>query len=259
MLSTILDHKRGEVARARTRMPPGEIERRLEAAGPVLSLERALAGEGKPGRRIIAEIKRASPSKGVLRSDLDPVTWAVKYRRAGAAALSVLTDERFFRGSLSHLADIRSRVTDLPLLRKDFIIDAYQVLEARLHGADAVLLIVRAVEDVSLRRLLEEVRRQGMEALVEVHEEEDLARALGEGARLVGINNRDLKTFSVDTAVTERLMHRIPGDVVVVSASGIHSREQIESLASRGVRGFLVGEALVTAPDPEEKLRELVS
>jgi len=259
MLDAILDNKRVEVAQARKRTPRAELERRAWGAGPLRSLTGALAGPGGSGYRIIAEIKRASPSKGVLRQDLDPVTWAEKYRRAGAAALSVLTDERFFHGSLAHLADVRSRVTDLPLLRKDFIIDPYQVLEARVYGADAVLLIVRALDGASFRGLLEAVRGQGMEALVEVYEEEDLDRALAEGAGLIGINNRDLKTFSVDVAVTERLMQRVPEGVTVVSASGIHSPAQIASLASRGVKGFLVGEALVTAPDPEAKLRELVS
>jgi indole-3-glycerol phosphate synthase len=259
MLDAILENKRQEVARARTMVSAGQLERRLRGAGPVRSLTGAVAGQGGSGHRIIAEIKRASPSRGVLRADLDPVAWALKYRRGGAAALSVLTDERFFHGSLSHLADIRSHVTDLPLLRKDFIIDPYQVLEARVHGADALLLIVRALDHARLRDLMEAVRHQKMEALVEVYDEEDLDRALAEGASLIGINNRDLTTFAVDTAVTERLMPRVPDGVVVVSASGIHSPGQIASLAARGVKGFLVGEALVTAPDPEQRLRELVS
>jgi indole-3-glycerol phosphate synthase len=259
MLETILENKRAEVGQAKTRMPLPELERRLEDAAPARSLMQALAGKKGPGHRIIAEIKRASPSKGVLRSDLDPVTWGEMYQRAGAAAISVLTDEKFFQGSLSHLADIRSNVSDIPLLRKDFILDPYQVWEARFHGADAVLLIVRALDNASLRELLKTTHERGMEALVEVHVEEDLERALGVGARIIGINNRDLKTFTVDTAVTERLMERIPGDVVVVSASGIHGPEQILSLESRGVKAFLIGETLVTARDPEAKLKELVS
>jgi indole-3-glycerol phosphate synthase len=181
------------------------------------------------------------------------------YRSAGAVALSVLTDERFFHGSLAHLSDIRAQVGGLPLLRKDFLLDPYQVFEARFHGADAVLLIVRALDDATLLGLLKTTCELGMDALVEVHVEADLSRALDAGARIVGINNRDLKTFTVDTGATERLMERIPGDVVAVSASGIHRPEQIVSLESRGVRAFLVGEALVTAEDPERKLRELAS
>lgn len=260
MLSGILEHKREEVERARARAPAEELERRLLLdARPVLSLIRAVLERDRPGTRIIAEIKRASPSKGVLRADLDPVDWALRYRRAGAAALSVLTDERFFHGSLSHLAAVRARVTDLPLLRKDFIIDPYQVLEARGHGADAVLLIVRALDRTAFRGLLGAVGRAGMEALVEVYDEEDLDRALEEGVRLLAINNRDLKSFRVDTAVTERLLPRIPDGVAVVSASGIHSPAQVARLSSLGVKGFLVGEALVTAPDPEKKLMELAS
>jgi len=259
MLETILENKRAEVGQAKARMPLQELQRRLEDAAPIRSLTRALTAHEGAGHRIIAEIKRASPSKGVLRSDLDPVAWAGMYRRAGAAAVSVLTDARFFKGSLSHLADIRSHVPDVPLLRKDFIIDPYQILEARFYGADAVLLIVRTLDDASLRGLLKATHELGMEALVEVHVEADLERALGEGARIVGINNRDLKTFTEDTSVTERLMERIPGDVVAVSASGIQRPEQIVSLESRGVKAFLIGEALVTAEDPEAKLRELVS
>ncbi len=259
MLEKILENKRAEVEQARARMPLPELKRQAADVAAPLSLSGALSGKTGTGHRIIAEIKRASPSKGVLRADLDPVTWAGKYQRAGAAALSVLTDERFFQGSLSHLADIRSCVTDLPLLRKDFLIDPYQVWEARFHGADAVLLIVRALDDPMLRQLLETAREAGMEALVEVHVEQDLDRALGEGARIIGINNRDLKTFTVDTAVTERLMERIPDDVTAVSASGIDRPEQILSLEAKGVKAFLIGEALVTAEDPEEKLRELVS
>jgi len=171
----------------------------------------------------------------------------------------VLTDERFFQGSLEHLAGIRATVPDLPLLRKDFLIVPYQVWEARCHGADAVLLIVRALTDPLLRRLLDATGEAGMEALVEVYLEQDLDRALEAGARIVGINNRDLSRFTVDTAVTERLVPRVPGHVIAVSASGIDRREQIVRLEALGVRAFLIGEALVTAADPEARLRELVS
>jgi len=259
MLDTILENKRREVDEARRRMPLAELERGLAGAPPVRSLHRALTAEAGERHRVIAEIKRASPSRGDLCPGLDAAALAGMYRRGGAAAISVLTDERFFRGSLSDLAAARRGAPELPLLRKDFIIDPYQVSEARRHGADAVLLIVRALDDALLRDLLQATRGLRMEALVEVHAEDDLDRALREGARVVGINNRDLRTFTEDTGVTERLMKRMPRDVAAVSASAIHRREQILWLEGLGVRGFLVGEALVTHRDPETRLRELVS
>jgi len=257
MLQEILSHKQKEVQRARQRLPMKVLEERLEDLSPPHSLLQAIGNEKGPKHRIIAEIKRASPSKGVLRADLDPGPLSERYRRAGAVALSVLTDERFFHGSLDHLREVRRRV-DLPLLRKDFILDPYQIYEGRLYGADAVLLIVRALHPDQLKPLLKVVLSLGMEALVEIHGEEELTVALEAGARIIGINNRDLATFQVDLSTTERLMPRIPKDVFVVSASGIQTREQVDLLESKGVKAFLVGEALVTAPDPEEKLRELV-
>jgi indole-3-glycerol phosphate synthase len=257
MLEAILAHKRAEIEEARQRQPVEMWEEQACCVDPPRSLSERITDVRGPAHRVIAEIKRASPSKGVLRQDLDPLQWARRYERAGAVGLSVLTDERFFRGALEDLARIRGHV-DLPLLRKDFLIDPYQVYEARGSGADAVLLIMRVLEDESFARLLGLTRELGMEALVEVHDERDVARALEGGARLVGVNNRDLSTFTVDLSVTERLLPRFPPEVVVVSASGIQNQEQIRSLESRGVRAFLVGEALVTAEDPEEKLRELV-
>jgi len=258
MLDKILANKRLEVKEAKELRPVGTLEEEAGRMDPPRSLIHRITDARGPAHRILAEIKRASPSKGVLREDLDPVDWAGRYVRAGAVGLSILTDQKFFKGSLDDISRIREHV-DLPLLRKDFLIDPYQVVEARASGADAVLLIMRILEDDPFADLLAKVREAGMEALVEVHDEKDLQRALAQGTRLLGINNRDLSRFQVDLAVTRRLMPGIPSDVVVVSASGIHGPEQVRSLESEGVKAFLVGEALMTATDPEEKLRELVT
>jgi indole-3-glycerol phosphate synthase len=257
-LEEILARKRGEIKEAKGRRSIETLEEQAGRQDPPRSLLERITDVRGPAHRIIAEIKRASPSKGLLREDLDSAQWARRYAGAGAVGLSVLTDERFFKGSLDDLSRIRQDV-DLPLLRKDFLVDPYQVHEARAWGADVVLLIMRILEDAQFADLLGLARDLGMEALVEVHEERDLDRALAEASRLVGINNRDLSNFTVDLSVTRRLMPRIPSDVVVVSASGIHTQEQITSLEAEGVRAFLIGEALVTADAPEEKLKELVT
>ena len=257
MLETILAHKRAEIEAARTAVSFRLLETRAQSRGPVRSLARALGSREGPPHRIIAEIKRASPSRGVLREDLEPGELAKGYVRAGAAGLSVLTDERFFHGSLAHLAQVRDLVA-VPLLRKDFLLDPYQLYEARAWGADAVLLIVRALDPGALARLLACSRELGLEALVEVHDERDLGRALDLGVRMVGINNRDLATLQVDLSVTERLMREMPPEVLTVSASGIRTPADLGRLEAAGVRAFLVGEALMTSPDPERKLRELV-
>lgn len=258
MLDEILANKRVEVGEAKKLRPLGILEEEAGRMDPPRSLIERITNAGGPAHRVIAEIKRASPSKGVLRADLDPVDWAGRYVRAGAVGLSILTEEKFFKGTLDDLVRVRQHV-DLPLLRKDFLIDPYQVVEARASGADAVLLIMRILEDGQFVDLLAKVREAGMEALVEVHNETDLERAIARGTRLLGINNRDLSRFQVDLDVTRRLMPRIPSDVVVVSASGINAPEHVRSLESVGVKAFLVGEALMTAADPEEKLKELAT
>jgi indole-3-glycerol phosphate synthase len=258
MLEEILAHKRSEVREAKERRPVKALREQARHVDPPRSLIGRITDAHGPPHRILAEIKRASPSKGVLREELDPVDWAGRYVRAGAIGLSVLTDEKFFKGSLDDLARIREHV-DLPVLRKDFLMDPYQVYEARASGADAVLLIMRILKDGQFAGLLNLAREAGMEALVEVHDEQDLDRALAQGTRLLGINNRDLSRFEVDLSVTRRLMPRIPPEVVVLSASGIQTKEQIRSLEAEGVKAFLVGEALMTAPDPEERLKELVT
>jgi indole-3-glycerol phosphate synthase len=201
-------------------------------------------------------VKRASPSAGAIRSDLDPVKLAKDYAQAGAAALSVLTDGPGFGGSLEDLAQVRARV-EIPLLRKDFVVDRYQLLEARAHGADAALLIVAALDLQALRSLQAEARALGLDALVEVHDEAELDTALEAGATLVGVNNRNLKTFQVDLAVTERLLPRM-GPAVAVAESGVRTPDDVQRLRRAGAVNFLIGEALVRATDAGELLRSLL-
>ncbi len=257
-MPTILDRivagKREEIAAARARVPEADLGRTL-AQAPAVRDFRAALGQG-PGVQVIAEVKKASPSAGVLRADFDPVAIARAYDRHGAACLSVLTDEPFFAGKLSYLRDIRAAV-DRPLLRKDFILDRYQLLEARAAGADAVLLIAEILDEETLPLLLREAHELGLQALVELYEADNLARVLDSGARLVGINNRDLRTFVTRLEHTLELAPRVPADACLVSESGIRTRADVERLRAAGVRAVLVGETLMRAPDVGAKLREL--
>ncbi len=253
VLDGIVAYKRAELAEQRRRVPEEEVVRQAACAPTPRPFLEALRG---PGLRVVAEVKAASPSAGVLREDLDPAGLARAYARGGACALSVLTDRRFFRGQPDHLRHARA-AADLPVLRKDFTLDAYHVYEARALGADAVLLIP-AVVDRRLAELVALAERLGMAALVEVHTEAEVDRALEAGARVVGINNRDLRTFHVDLGVTERLRPRIPDSVVVVSESGIETAAHVRRVWQAGVRAVLVGSALVRSPDPARKLQELV-
>lgn len=215
---------------------------------------------------LIAEIKKASPSAGVIRPDFDPVAIARQYESAGASCLSVLTDEKFFKGSLEYLREIR-RAVKLPLLRKDFIIDERQILEAILWGADAILLIVSILDDARLRRFHTLAVEAGLTVLVEVHDESELERAIAAQAKLIGVNNRDLKTFKVDLATTERLATRLlsvktgaPDEkAVLVAESGIHTRADVERLARCGAQAILVGESLMREADMAGKIRELLA
>ncbi len=254
ILDEILAHKREEVERARRRVAPEALAERAEAAPPCRGFRAALA-EGD-GFRIIAELKRRSPSRGEIRPDFDPVACAKAYADAGAACLSVLTDARYFGGELAHLEAARA-ATGLPVLRKDFVVDVYQVDEARAAGADAVLLIVAALDDPQLRRLLERGRALGLDVLVEVHDDAEMARAAAAGADLVGINNRDLRSFRTDLAVTERLAPLAPAGCLLVAESGISSVEDLRRLARAGARAFLVGESLMREADPGAALRTL--
>jgi indole-3-glycerol phosphate synthase len=211
----------------------------------------------KPGRSIIAEVKKASPSKGIIRADFDPLQLAQTYAANGAAAISVLTEKKFFQGSLTYLQLIREHVT-LPLLRKDFLFDPYQVYEARAFGASAILLIVAILSDDQMLELSDLAYSLGMDCLVEVHDEAELARALKCKVRLLGINNRDLRTFHTTIETSERLMRLVPSDVTVVSESGLSRSEQLRRLETQGIRAFLIGETFMAAPDPGVPLRELL-
>jgi indole-3-glycerol phosphate synthase len=258
-LSTILDEivasKRREVEAARARMPLEELEHQAAEAPPVRDFRAALAGPGPI--RLIAEVKKASPSAGVLRADFDPIAIARAYQAHGAACLSVLTDVPYFQGHLSYLARIRAAVA-IPLLRKDFLIDEYQVVEARLAGADAVLLIAEILDDGLMARLLARARALGMAALVELHDPANLPRVLAAGADLVGINNRDLHRFVTDLDLTLRLRPLVPPGVLLVSESGIHSRADVLRLEAAGVDAVLVGESLMRAPDVGRAAEELL-
>jgi indole-3-glycerol phosphate synthase len=253
-LATISDHVRGEVARRRSEFPETALRDRPLFHAPRRAFAESLGGSG---RRIIAEFKRASPSKGLIRPDLDPVVVAQAYATNGASAISVLTEERFFQGSLGHLERIRSAVA-VPLLRKDFMLDPYQLVEAKSFGADAVLFIAALLGRTHLRELREQANALALDALVEVHTEEELEAALSAGAQVVGINNRDLKTLEVSLSTTERLAPLIPSDMARVCESGIDSLAQIRRVEELGIHVFLIGESLMRAADPGKKLRELL-
>jgi indole-3-glycerol phosphate synthase len=255
ILDEIVESKRREVDVARRQMPLEELEDQAAAAPPVRDFRAALAGPGPI--RLIAEVKKASPSAGLLRADFDPIAIARTYQAHGAACLSVLTDAPYFQGHLSYLARIRASVA-IPLLRKDFLIDEYQVVEARMAGADAVLLIAEILDDDRLAALLARARGLGMAALVELHEEANLPRVLAAGADLVGINNRDLRRFVTDLELTFRLRERVPPGVVLVSESGIRDRGDVERLEAAGVAAILVGEALMRAPDVGPAVEQLL-
>jgi indole-3-glycerol phosphate synthase len=210
-----------------------------------------------PGRTIIAEVKKASPSKGIIRADFEPLSLARTYATSGAAALSVLTERQFFQGSLDFLPLIRAQVA-LPLLRKDFLFDPYQVYEARAFGASAILLIVAILSDGQLTELSALARTLELDCLIEVHDEAELRRALACGVQLLGINNRDLRTFHTTIETSERLLRLVPPDVTVVSESGLSRSEQLSRLEAQGARAFLIGETFMAAPDPGVPLRALL-
>lgn len=256
VLDEILAHKATEVAAARRRAGADRLADEARAvARPVASLRQALLA--CPGVPVIAEIKRRSPSKGLIRADFDAEKIALAYQGAGAAGISVLTDEKFFGGSLEILRQVRAAVAT-PLLRKDFVIDPLQIDEARIAGADAVLLIVAALTDAALEALHRHAEGLGLDVLVEVHDEAELDRALALGSRLIGVNNRDLRSFEVDLGTTERLAARIrDAQVVLVAESGIAGPDDVARLTRAGARGFLVGESLMREPDPGRALEAL--
>ncbi len=255
ILDEIIDHKKGSLPRRKANMPLAKLEQKALEQRPPRDFIKALK---RDGIKLIAEVKRASPSRGLLAPGLDAPSLARTYRSSGAAAISVLTDSKYFKGSLTDLEAVRAAV-DIPLLRKDFIVDPYQVYEARASGADAVLLIAAASLAVEIMRpLMEAVQSLGMQSLVEVHNEKELDWVLTLKPKMIGINNRDLSNFKVDLNTTLKLRERVPRDVVVVSESGIHTRADVLKLQKVGVDAILVGEALVTSGDPAAKIHELI-
>ncbi len=256
VLDRILARKIEEIAERRAFVSLADMRRRAEAAAfAPRDMLRALRGDRVS---LIAEVKCASPSRGLLAKDFAPVMIAATYAHNGASAISVLTDEDFFRGRLSYMSAIRKAV-DLPLLRKDFIIDEYQIYEGRAAGADAILLIVAALSDWQLRELFALTMQQGMTPLVEVHNESEMERAIRLGAKLIGINNRDLKTFHVDLHTTARLARMVEDDALLVAESGIFTPADVRAMGGLGAHAILVGESLVKAPDMVSLTRALSS
>jgi len=255
ILDRIVAQTRIRVAQQRAVVPRS----RLEALARALPRPRDFFGALRSGRiGCIAEFKRRSPSAGWIREGADPAQIALRYQSGGAAALSVLTDDPFFGGSLADLRSAR-QATSLPVLRKDFIVDAYQLVEARAAGADAVLLIVAVLTDPEIGALMAEAGRLGLHVLCEAHDEAEVARAAAASARIIGINQRDLRTFAVDTTLALRLKDRVPAGCVVVAESGIRTAMDVERLREGGVNAILVGEALMRAPDPGLALQELLA
>jgi len=258
-LSTILDKivatTRQTVAKDKADVPADQLVRAIHDAPPVRDFYAALAQGTEV--RLIAEVKKASPSAGLIRADFDPVAIARTYQSSGAACISVLTDEPFFQGRLEYLAAIRQSV-DLPLLRKDFIVDSYQLLQARAVGADCVLLIAECLSPDELKRLHDEASELGLQTLIELYDVENLDAVLATGTRLVGVNNRDLRTFQVDLHHTLRLRQRIPQDRLVVGESGIATADDVRMLGDGGVKAILVGESLMRKPDIASAVRALI-
>ena len=260
ILDTIVAKRREDVRATTAAVPASELEQRLASAPPVVAFEARLHRDSPMA--VIAEVKRASPSKGDIAPAMDAVAQAMKYTRGGAAGISVLTEPTWFKGTLEDMSGVRAAVEALgdarpAILRKDFVIDEYQVLEARVHGADSVLLIVASLDDAKLTHLMARSRALGMEPLIEVNNAEEMERALRAGARVVGINNRDLRNFRVDLGTTDRLAGMVRGDVLLAALSGITTREDVERFETAGAGAVLVGESLMVAEDPAAKIREL--
>ena len=254
ILEEILDHKQQEVLLTKNAVSLEQLEEMPDFARKCYSLHKAVGGKNTA---VIAEIKKASPSKKIICEDFHPVEIARKYINGGASVISVLTDKKYFQGDIRFISDIRPSVP-IPILRKDFIIDSYQLTEAKAFGADAVLLIAAALKPERLRDLFNEAVALGLECLVEVHNIHELSFLNYIPATMIGINNRDLSTFTVDISTTIRLASRIPKDIIVVSESGITSRADIDQLAVHGIRAVLVGEHIMRAQNPGEALRALL-
>ncbi|MCB1905315.1 MAG: indole-3-glycerol phosphate synthase TrpC [Gammaproteobacteria bacterium] len=257
ILKQIIKRKQEEIGERKLWLPLEQQEKRAGSSGATRGFSQAIADKIAQGQAgVIAEIKRASPSKGVIRREFHPAQIAASYERGGATCLSVLTDVDFFQGCDDYLEHARSACR-LPVLRKDFIIDPYQVYEARAIGADCILLIVACLDDTKMQQLNNLAHDLGMDVLIEVHDAVELKRALAIGNRLIGINNRDLRSFEVTLETTLGLLAEIPADRIVITESGIHTPADVERMRTHGVNGFLVGEAFMRAPEPGEKLAEL--
>ena len=255
ILDTIIAHKQKELQIEQEQVPLATLKSKLANLPPTKDFRCAIAQSGNIN--LIAEVKKKSPSKGVIREDFDPIQIAETYAKNGAAAISVLTDVRFFDGRLDYLSSIR-QVVDVPLLRKDFTIDPYHIYQARVAGADAILLIVAALTKDQLREFMDIAESLSLASLVEVHTDTELEIALDVGAEIIGINNRDLRTFHTDLATTFSLREFLPTGKVVVSESGIYTRADVESLREAGVDAILVGESLMRSPDIGEQVRKLI-
>lgn len=256
ILDKIVEARRESIAHRKRVLPDVALKIAAQKAEPPRNFAGALSRSGS-GYNVIAELKKASPSRGVLREDYHPAALAPKLEEAGAAALSVLTEEEFFQGSLAHLKEVK-KVTHIPILRKDFIVDPWQVWEGRAAGADSFLLIAAVLSDTALRELLELGRTLKTEPLVEVHSREELERVLAAGAKIVGVNNRDLRNFEVRFETSLDLIESIPEDCIAVSESGLNHRADLERLRAAGFDAFLIGETVMRAEDPGEPLRELI-
>ncbi|MEJ8569089.1 indole-3-glycerol phosphate synthase TrpC [Wenzhouxiangellaceae bacterium CH-27] len=256
VLARILDTKRSEVAAGRAVQSLAELQARVADLAPTRGFAERIAQHAEAGAAVIAEVKRASPSAGLIRADFDPAAIARSYEAGGAACLSVLTDRPYFQGANEFLGEARSACS-LPALRKEFIVDEWQIAESRVLGADCILLIVAALGHDQLQHFAGVAAEAGLDVLVEVHDEDELERALTTDARLIGVNNRDLRTFTTDLAVSERLRAGIPASRIMVTESGIHTRDDVERLLRGGIRAFLVGEAFMRADDPGAALQSL--
>ena len=256
-LREIVNNTRLEIESSKSRLPLKEMEKMALEQAPPIDITRVLRGDSV---KLIAEMKKASPSRGIIRNDFHPLEIAQTYASNGAAAISILTEQKYFKGNIDYIKQIRDELKyeKIPLLRKDFVIDPYQVYQSRAYGADSLLLIMAILKPDELKELLSFSHRLGMKCIVEVHNEEELGVAIGSGAEIIGINNRDLDTFEVDISTTKRLKPLIPADRIVVSESGIKNRYDMEKLREWGINAALIGEALMSSPDIALKMRELL-
>ena len=258
ILEEIVDHKLGEIANAKEEVSQSDLENRASLQEPVRGFIKAISIEISASRpAVIAEIKKASPSKGVIRENFDPKTHAVDYQSSGATCLSVLTDKRFFSGENQYLIEAK-KACDIPIIRKDFIIDPYQIAESRALGADCILLIASVLDDNSLESLNKYAKALDLDVLLEVHNEEELGRAMVISDCLIGINNRNLHTFETDLETSIKLVEKIPAGRFVITESGIHTRNDVQRMMEHNIFGFLVGESFMASENPGKKLKEIM-